>query len=87
MPASCSRARAGASLHSLPCCPPKCILFDRLWLPQIKGDAQRGTLKFVPLHLQRVDAASDSVQFAPAAFTQMLGLGNVTDAGKVVVMA
>ncbi|KAL4442939.1 hypothetical protein ABPG77_008430 [Micractinium sp. CCAP 211/92] len=54
---------------------------------QIKGDAQRGTLKFVPLHLQRVDAASDSVQFAPAAFTQMLGLGNVTDAGKVVVMA
>lgn len=53
--------------------------------PQIKGDAQRGTLKFVPLHLQRVDAASDSVQFAPAAFTQLLGLGNATDVGKVVV--
>ncbi|KAL4457665.1 hypothetical protein ABPG75_012530 [Micractinium tetrahymenae] len=55
---------------------------------QIKGDAQRGTLKFVPLHLQRVDAASDSVQFAPAAaFTQLLGLGNGTSAGQVVMLA
>lgn len=59
----------------------------RMHLLQIKGDAQRGTLKFVPLHLQRVDAASDSVQFAPAAFTQLLGLGNGTDAGSVALLA
>ncbi|PSC72889.1 TUNICAMYCIN INDUCED 1 isoform A [Micractinium conductrix] len=45
---------------------------------QVRGDAARGTLRFEPLHLQRVDASADTVQFAPHAFQALLGLANVT---------
>lgn len=46
---------------------------------QIRGDLQRGTLKFVPLVLQRVGAAHDTVQLAPDALMAMFGGRNDTE--------
>jgi hypothetical protein len=45
---------------------------------QIRGDAQRGTLRFVPLLLERVEAAHDTVQFAPGAVQALFAQGNAT---------
>lgn len=52
------------------------------WLAtvQIKGDAQRGSLKFQPLVLQRVGASHDTLQLAPDALHALLGArANATD--------
>lgn len=49
---------------------------------QIRGDAQRGTLKFVPLLVQRVGAAHDTVEFAPGGLKGLFGAhfpGNASD--------
>jgi hypothetical protein len=45
---------------------------------QMRGDAQRGTLRFVLLLLERVEAAHDTVQFAPGAVQALFGQGNGT---------
>lgn len=40
---------------------------------QIRGDAQRGTLKFVPLLVQRVGAAHDTVELGPGGLQSLFG--------------
>ena len=50
---------------------------------QVRGDAQRGTLKFVPLMLQRVGAAHDTVEIAPGGLRSVFGAqfpGNASEA-------
>lgn len=41
---------------------------------QVRGDAQRGTLRFVPLHLERVGASHDTVKFAQEALNSLYGM-------------
>lgn len=48
---------------------------------QVKGDAKRGNLRFVPLMLRRVGASHDTVHLAPDALAALLGQhGNATAA-------
>jgi hypothetical protein len=44
----------------------------------VKGDAAQGTLRFVPLHIQRVTAAHDTVQLSADVLGRMHSEGNRT---------
>ncbi len=49
---------------------------------QVRGNAQRGTLKFVPLLVQRVGAAHDTVELGPGGLQSLFGAqfpGNASD--------